>query len=174
MEFISKKEKIQEKKNRAVKIISEILKLRGYNDIFYIDEENIILADKTLIVFFSVFSKLNKNTFEIMLNKMRSKNIKDCIIISREKITSYVKNIIPNFIDNSIELFNLEELQYFITEHIFLQKHELIDYKNPNITKKLPKILKTDIISRIYNFKKGNVIKTTDLKTGEIQYNLVV
>ncbi len=90
------------------------------------------------------------------------------IVIVREKITTVnIKTI--NEINKDIQIFEMKELQFNITKHVMVPKHELINNESDiadivtrfNIKSKsqLPFILKTDPVARYMNAKPGNVVK---------------
>ena len=85
-----------------------------------------------------------------------------------------------HFLSPHFELFEENELQYNITKHYLVPKHELLFEKGSKGAKefkekysdKFPIILKTDPISRFYGFNKGDIIKVTR-KGDVVMYRIV-
>ena len=90
------------------------------------------------------------------------------------------KKVIEEANDLIIELFQEEELQYNITKHYLVPKHELSYPKGTKISKdfkdkygdKFPVLLKTDPVARFYGYNKGDIIKITR-KGGYVTYRFV-
>ena len=103
--------------------------------------------------------------------------LKNGIIVYHNIITSLVKKAIEHLQDYSIETFEKKELQYNPTHHRFYCPHTLLTKED--ITKEiktelasLPILLKTDVISRYFSFKKGDVVRIQRLNNS-IAYRLV-
>ena len=112
-----------------------------------------------------------------MLKKM---DVSHCIIVYRDSATPVAKKIVEESKDINIELFTEEELQYNITKHYLVPKHEL-EYKKgtvacANFKKKygddIPIIMKSDPISRFYGYERGDIIKVTR-KNGYVMFRIV-
>ena len=81
------------------------------------------------------------------------------------KIFSY--SSIDESADLNIELFHVDELQYNITKHFLVPKHELFYRKNTigafdfkkKYSSKFPFLLKNDPVARFYGFDTGDIIK---------------
>jgi len=103
---------------------------------------------------------------EIINNVMKEQKISHLILVIREKLTSFAKkelnNIPPNF---QIEVFLQQNVLFNVTHHIKVPKHQLIQDNEQikNILeiygKGLPKITKSDPLSRYYNGKIGQIFK---------------
>lgn len=103
---------------------------------------------------------------DIITNIMKKNELYHLILVIREKLTSFAKkelnNIPPNY---QIEVFLQHNSLFNVTEHVKVPKHELIINK---LTikhildiygKNLPKISKSDTLSRYYNAKIGQIFK---------------
>jgi len=126
-------------------------------------------------IFFTLSNDLNIKLLEIYLQILSDENVKNCVIVYRDVITSKVKNSI-NLFSRPIELFNENELKFNITKHRLVPKHILLSDQEKNMLKeinKFPLILKIDPISKYYNFKRGQVIKIIR-KDKYVTYRLVV
>lgn len=92
------------------------------------------------------------------------------ILISKTKTTTNVEKVVKEKPFKNVQLFCLKELIFNITKHVFVPKHELLDKEEarrlmesffvPNLTK-FPIMLKTDPISKFYDFKAGDVCRIT-------------
>ena len=107
-------------------------------------------------------------------------DVHHCLIVYKDNVTPVAKKIIEEIKELKIELFHQDELQYNITKHYLVPKHELIykkgtaEYSNfkDKYTDKFPIILKSDPISRFYAYEKGDIIKVTR-KNGYVMYRIV-
>lgn len=117
-----------------------------------------------VIVFFPVENKVNIDTIKEILYKMEQIQIKNCIIVYKESITSSAKKAL-DVLELNIEMFHLEQLQYNITKHSLVPKHVRVDNKREKkellqkYGSQLPILLRSDAVSRFYNYKKGDLIK---------------
>lgn len=95
---------------------------------------------------------------------------KHIILIFKEKINNLnIKNIKENT-DVFVEIFMLKELQYNISKHVLVPKHEIVDnieeiekiLSTYQVKKnQLPIILKTDPMARYLDVKTGDIVKIT-------------
>lgn len=155
---------------------------RGYTDI---DEskENRILATKpcgTLICAFSnIIEKLNVAEIYSIIALLQKTEINHGLIVFEGVPTPAVKNVVSTTpdLDIHIELFNADDLQFNITEHRLVPKHVLLnsdqahDFKQKYGTN-IPVLLRTDAISRFFDFTKGDVIKIIR-RDGYVSYRIV-
>jgi DNA-directed RNA polymerase I, II, and III subunit RPABC1 len=90
------------------------------------------------------------------------------LLIVADKISANNIKII-NALNLNMQIFNIKELQFNITKHILVPKHEvIIDQQeiksiltNYSLKTKfqLPLILKSDPVSRYYGLKNGDIVK---------------
>lgn len=95
---------------------------------------------------------------------------KHIILIFKEKINNLnIKNIKENT-DVFVEIFMLKELQYNISKHVLVPKHEIVKDDNEiesilstyQVKKsQLPIILKSDPMARYLDVKSGDIVKIT-------------
>jgi DNA-directed RNA polymerase I, II, and III subunit RPABC1 len=158
--------------------ISEMMNERKYY-LFSTNKENIELIysssycknenkekeikNDSIIVFFPQEKKVNIDIVKEKIYKMKNNNIKKCIIVYKETITSSAKKTLE-LLNSDIELFLEDELKYNITKHYLVPKHILMpDNEKRKIKekfgKKMPVLLKSDPVSRFYNYKKSDIIK---------------
>jgi DNA-directed RNA polymerase I, II, and III subunit RPABC1 len=112
-----------------------------------------------------------------MIKKM---DVWHCLIVYKDTVTPIAKKVVEESKDIIIELFNVEELQYNITKHYLVPKHELLFKKKSKeceqfkkkYSDKFPIILKSDPVSRFYGYEKGDIIKITR-NNGYITYRIV-
>jgi DNA-directed RNA polymerase subunit H (RpoH/RPB5) len=92
------------------------------------------------------------------------------ILIINDKISQNNMKIIIA-LGLTMQIFNIKELQFNITKHVLVPKHELItdqdeiknimDHYSLKSKFQLPLILKNDPISRYYGLKNGDIVKIT-------------
>ena len=152
--------------------ILELLSQRKYKDIK--EEENRIFAlddkDNILCVFMDILVKLNVDEIKKKIFIMQEEKIAHSIIIHNSLVTptSQVKAIIENLpnIFMEIETFPESDLLINITKHVYVPKHEVLSPEEGRKFRSkygtdIPVLLKTDAISRFYNFHKGDIIEIT-------------
>ena len=119
--------------------------------------------NENIIIFFPQEKKVNIDIVKEKIYRMKNCDIKKCIIVYKETITSSAKKTLE-LLSSDIELFIEEELKYNITKHYLVPKHIRLPEKEKKqlkekFGKKMPVLLKSDPISRYYNYKKGDTIK---------------
>lgn len=162
--------------NRVREVVYKMLTKRKYNvnkeDILNCEESILIHKENDkndkLYVFFS--QNLNKVGIKIIsryMDEMKNNNVNKSIIIVKEEITSFAKNMFIEEENLQIEYFKENELYIDITEHELVpsytlltedEKRELLKIYNIK-DRELPKIMANDPISRFYGAKKGKVFK---------------
>lgn len=142
------------------RVISELIQSKQVFNIDLISNEK---------VFRIVYALQNKFKFSD-IKKILEENTYFTIVIIKDKTN--ISNI-KNIEDENVQVFQLKELQFNITHHKLVPKHELLSFHNEqeiqNLLQKLmiksrfqlPLILKTDPVSRYLNAKPGNLIKIT-------------
>lgn len=160
----------------------EMLDQRGYKIVS--ETAEFLLAKRNLhdsvMVFFEQASGLTTDRIYKILSKIHENGCNHCIIIYKDGVTTYVKNLIKNDIfekprgardklaydinEFDIEIFNEEELRINITRHRLQPKSltrlsdaESITFKSKYGTK-IPIFAITDPLVRFYNFKRGDII----------------
>jgi len=162
----------------------EMLTQRGYKITYDGDDGLIAKLSITdcLIVFFEKTSGLTTDRVYKLLIKTREKNCNHCIIVYKDNVTTYVKNLIGNELfersrsdksaihnttDLDIEIFNEAELRINITKHRLQPKtvDKLSEVDTTSFKKKfgikIPVFSITDPLVRFYNYKKGDIISLT-------------
>ena len=128
-----------------------------------------------IMVFYIDNEKLNiKHTKDFIATSMEN-DISHMIIVY-QTITSSAKKLLYDIHHIQTEFFSIQELQFNITKHEYVPKHEkLSDEDATRFIKKfgykLPVILDTDPIARHYHFKQDDIIKLYR-KNNEISYRI--
>ena len=134
------------------------------------DNDEGILNDNRIIVFFPNEDKIAQEQINDYIKKLNDKNIFHCILVIKGKITPSAEKSLRELESTlTIEVFHEKELFVNITKHVYVPKHEILtnDEKKDLLKKykvkdfQLPKILKGDAISRYLGLKRGQVVKIT-------------
>lgn len=158
-----------------------MLSQRGYS-IIDKDEEQIlgVKNGKQLCVFLINTPKFNVERIQEYISIMRKLDVNHSIIVFKNTATPVAKKAIDESSDITIELFQEIELQFNITTHYLVPKHELaftkgtksaIDFK-VKYSDKFPILLKNDPICRFYGYNKGDIIKVTR-RDGNVMFRIV-
>jgi DNA-directed RNA polymerases I, II, and III subunit RPABC1 len=168
---------------RAYEICMEMIEQRDYK-ILDRDEERILAIKpngEQMCVFVAPSHKFNVETIQEYISMMKKMNLTHSIVVIKDNATPIAKKIIEESPDLNIELFYVDELQYNITKHYLVPKHELaykkgtkeyVVFKKRYMAENFPVILKTDAVARFYAFQKGDIIKVAR-PNGIITYRIV-
>ena len=162
---------------KAINTVKNMIQQRGYI-ISQEDDEKIIASTEnllTIVVFTTLIEKCNVDRIKEKIVLLNDINLNHCIIIYGSSVTSMAKKLVENLVEKKFELFTQDELQYNITHHRLVPKHiKLSDIEGKQFKQKyglkFPVLLKTDPVSRFYNFQKGDVIKIIRQNNGENTY----
>lgn len=154
----------------AFQTVLEMFEQRGY--IFLENDEERIISckdDGKLVCAFvpKITSKFNVDKYQLFTSMAKQMDLKHIIVVYKENITSQARKMVDISSDIDIELFDEAELQYNLTKHIWVPEHILYAKKGSTeadeFKKKykevIPVILKTDAVSRFYNYQKGDIIQ---------------
>ena len=162
-------------KDGDVKILTlnEIKNKLNENNIQIIVGKN---DNKTCILFFD--KKIGIELVKEIISNIIPLNLNRLILVVKDKLTSFAKKELQNLpISFEIEIFLQQEVLFNVTHHEFVPKHILLtdkeDIKDIYETygTSLPRISKTDKISRYYGAKVGQIFKI--LRKNTIYYRLV-
>jgi DNA-directed RNA polymerase I, II, and III subunit RPABC1 len=158
---------------KGIATVKDMLLSREYTDISV--SKNIIRCDK-LMAFFSKEPKITINHIKEFIALLDDEGYNHGIFIYPNTITPSAKKAI-DVIDKTVELFELTEVQYNITAHRLVPRHEKLTgliYQEIKVKygKSIPYMLSTDPISRYYRYRKGDIIKI-ERKEGVI-YRIVI
>lgn len=167
---------------KAYEICLEMFKERGYT-ILEKNEEQILAVKKNgeqICAFISKNPKFNVERIQEYISIMKKIDVFHSVIVYRDNATPVAKKIIDESTDVKIELFKEEEMQYNITKHYLVPKHELAFEKSTTGCKdfkakysdKFPILLKNDPISRFYGYNRGDIIKITR-RGGIVMFRIV-
>ena len=138
---------------------------RSYSDIFEIH-----VNDNTKIIYYM------NNKFKIVelrkfIQPTENENIKNIILIFKEKINNFNSKNIEEFTGINLQVFLIKELMFNLSRHTVVPKHEVIRdtdvidelVKTYNLKTKLqfPIILKTDPMAKYLNVQSGEIVKIT-------------
>jgi len=172
---MSRQEKIRE-------IICEMFSQRGYTDIDSSDE-NRITAEKSdgnsVCAFTVIIAKLNVAEIHMHISILQKEKINHGLIVFDGIPTPAVKNVIGNTpnLDINIELFDVNDLQFNITKHRLVPLHIPLDKEDAKEFKQkygmdIPVLLRSDPVSRFYDFAKGDIIKIIR-RNGFVSFRIV-
>ena len=119
---------------------------------------------KKCVLFYN--DKIGVDIMKEIIKLMTENECNHLTLVVKQKITAFAKKELINMPENVFfEMFNLDELLYNVTRHKYVPKHILMN-KLEDISDihktfgtRLPKILKTDPVSRYYNARPGNIFK---------------
>ncbi len=179
-------------------VVLNMLKDRGYKvpesetDIYaFMNAEEYLTykvaeEDKKAYVFFPKMPKVGVGTIRNYVKEMEENEVQHSVIVVKETITAFAKQVFVEARPLVIEYFTEEELLIDKTTHSLVPKHELISnqekkdilkmYKCTKDTQ-LPWILRSDPIARHYEAKKGQVFKitrTSETAGKHVTYRIVV
>lgn len=157
---------------------NKMLTARGYS--FMTKENDVYVytnASKKLIVWFFENDKLNIDAIKDFVMILEEMKIKHGIVIYRGSVTSSTKKILEQMYKFRIELFSASEFKYCLTDHMYYVPHRRLKVSDTeDIMKRfgtgLPILLRTDPVSRYFNFVKNDIVEITR-KNGSIAYRVV-
>ena len=167
--------------DKAYQICIEMFQQRGY--VIIDSDEDRILANKEdgnqICAFFTIH-KFNIDRLQEYISTMKKMDVWHCVIVFKENATPVAKKIVLDSKEMVIELFEQDEMQYNLTKHYLVPKHEKIlvnasnssEFKKATVDK-FPIILKSDPVSRFYAYSRGDIIKITR-KNGFVSFRRVV
>lgn len=131
-----------------------------------------------ILVYFCDREKLNIEGLKEVIETLQSFQIKKCILIYKSMMTASSKKALDHMFDYDIELWNLAELQYNLTQHELYVPHERL--RENEISQciqavdipRLPKISKNDPVVRFFGWKRNNILRILR-KDGSIAYRLI-
>jgi len=146
--------------------VNKMMKARGFmfdkkeNDVYMYDNKK----SHKLVIWYYNNEKLNIDAIKDFIVILENINITHGIIIYHDCITSSTKKILEHMYKYKIELFSSSEFRFNITEHMFYCHHRKLDLKEADEIKKsfgtgLPILLKSDPVTRYFNFSKNDIIE---------------
>lgn len=127
----------------------------------------ILIDDKVFLIYQILFNKVDMPSIKKHLDEIENKDMLAVIVITLEKMQPRQINDLKSIKEN-IEHFKLSELQFNITKHVLVPKHEKLSVEEEKIIletynlkskTQLPLILHTDPMSKYLGLKPGNIVK---------------
>jgi DNA-directed RNA polymerase subunit H (RpoH/RPB5) len=162
-------------RDRGEHDIAEHLQHYGRDEVFNIIHSSakqtfVIDLEDTYRIIYNLQSKFRLGDIKAKYIEEQEDKFKTFIIVVRDKVSvNDVKNLSKLLPD--VQVFELRELQFNISKHILVPKHELITDENEIndlVTKyciksrsQFPLILKTDPMAKYLHAKPGNLVKIT-------------
>ena len=171
---------MEEDKSKIV--IIEMLNQRNYTDILEIEDDMISAKDtegNDIIVIFFKEQKLNTKGMNNIISTLNEKDIKHCIVVYGDDITSATKNTLSRSSDIVFELFTTQELQINITKSKLQPKSftKLSSDEREEFVQKfgdnIPQLKSDKPISRFFKYSVGDIIKIVR-QNDHITYRIVV
>tara|TARA_B100001093_G_C26500443_1_gene873095 strand:- start:142 stop:633 length:492 start_codon:yes stop_codon:yes gene_type:complete len=160
--------------DNAKQILHELLTIcRQYtkvDDDLYTDNEKNLVK-----IVWAINDKLSIQIGKEYITTMLKENTSHMIIVYT-CITSSTQKLFQELTNYEIELFNINELQFNITKHVLvpkhtkLSKHDTLEFTK-RFGKKIPIMLVSDPIAKVYNYKKDDIIKIIRPRN-EISYRI--
>jgi DNA-directed RNA polymerase I, II, and III subunit RPABC1 len=163
--------------SRTIETLKEMMSDRNQQGWVKSEHSEDVFLSGFYLIFISKSEKFNIETMKQMIYFLQAHKLTNGIIVYQNIITSLAKKAIEHLQDYNIETFEKKELQYNPTHHRFYCPHTRL--KKEDVKKEikielvhLPILLRTDMISRYFGFKKGDVVRI-ERKNGSIAYRLV-
>ena len=145
------------------------------------------MEGERILTFFDLIERLDSKTIQTIIKNMDEAGVNRAIVIGPEGIlTPTAARNLDNVRSSgkTIEFFSFDEVIINITEHELVPKHEVLTedekqevLKRYNVTEtQLPRILRTDPVSRYLGVKPGQLLKITrnsDTAGHYVTYRLV-
>jgi DNA-directed RNA polymerase I, II, and III subunit RPABC1 len=141
------------------------------------------IESEKVAIFWTDVEKIGVRQIKSYIDFMDENNVNHSIIMLKHSITTFalrtLEDFNTNFPDKFIEYFEYSECLINITNHILVPHHFVLNSEEKaEIIKKyqlkkeaqLPKLFRTDAISRYYGLKKGDVVKVIRPSTGSTSY----
>jgi DNA-directed RNA polymerase I, II, and III subunit RPABC1 len=141
-------------------------------------------------IFWTDVEKIGVKQIKSYIDFMDENDVNQSIIIMKHSITAFalrtLEDFNTNFKDKFIEYFEYSDLLINITKHVLVPNHKVLnEQEKQDIVKKyqlkkdaqLPKLFRTDAISRYYGLRKGDIVKVvrpSSTNTSYITYRVVV
>lgn len=143
-----------------------MLERRGYNTTIVENNDNYFRTIDTLVVFVSDAKVSIGHTKNILGLRIDNEKI---IVVHSKPITPDAKNLMIS--SKNIELFTYDELGFDILEVIPI--HSKVEGPKHKDWKFFPVLLSTDMVSRYFDFKKGDIVRVLE-DDGTIIYRKVI
>jgi len=168
----------------GIHFAEQMLERRGYEKQIEVATENntraFLFSHATrsdVLVWYFCYDKMNIDSIKEFIHLLENQQIKHGIIVYQNTITTSTRKVIENLFQFRIELFELKEFQYDLTQFRYFCPHDVLEPATmADMRKKfgssLPSLLRTDPVVRYYNFQKGDIIRIAR-KNGTQAYRVV-
>ena len=168
----------------GIHFAEQMLARRGYEKQAEVATENNTLAFLfshptcgDVLVWYFCYDKMNIDSIKEFIFLLENHQIKHGIIVYQNTVTTSTRKVIENLFQFKIELFELKEFQYDLTQFRYFCPHHVLEpavmaEMRKKFGSSLPCLLRTDPVSRYYNFQKGDIIRVSR-KNGTQAYRLV-
>jgi DNA-directed RNA polymerase subunit H (RpoH/RPB5)/sRNA-binding regulator protein Hfq len=140
----------------------EMLTARGYT-VFSHKPLRIIASGAAFAVpvhvFFVDADKLNIKLAKHYYYIINTEEIRHCILIYKDAITSAVRTTLTSFYSVRVELFMMRELQFNILTHELVPHHSKITKQPGEEYQKYPVMKTTDAVARFLGYQAGDVVR---------------
>lgn len=164
---------------KEIQILLEIIESREYTFIEY-NEQKLVFSykDKHIWIFTDIMLKLNSQEIKSKISLLLENKIPHAILLCKGLATPAVKECIINAVNIGlfIELKYIEDVYYNPLKSNLVPRHIRLSEEESNEIKatygiKIPVLLRTDVISKWYNFQKGDIIKI--IRPDAVMYRIV-
>ncbi|KAM0674130.1 hypothetical protein GVAV_002203 [Gurleya vavrai] len=138
-----------------------------------------------LVVHFFDEAKVGLKNLKVIIDTYERQNIKNIILICRENLSPSGNKHLESLVNFRIEVFKEKELLFNVTKHDLVPKHRVlnVDEKKELLEQRrikesqLPRILRSDPVSRYYGVKPGDVfeiLRKSETAGTALYYRLVI
>jgi DNA-directed RNA polymerase subunit H len=153
---------------------------KNQHSIDIISKINKLNSTKSIYIKFILSLRIKPSNIKEILQEIKTKinndiNIEILFILKSRPNNSILK-LEKEFNDLDIQIMWCKQLQFNVTKHEYVPKHEKISEEESKIIltrynlqskSQLPCILYNDVIVRYYNFKPGDIIKITNTSNSQ-------
>lgn len=159
--------------------MQEMLQQRGYTVTNSSHQGTTLLlgdsGDESIVVFCDSEQKIGVGGIKERIGILQSLAMHACIIVYGNSVTSMAAQMVKKIPDVSVELFSEAELQYNVTKHRLVPKHErLTPRERENFLaaygSKIPVLLTSDPVARFYKFNAGDIVRVIRSRASSDSY----
>ena len=149
---------------RARQVCKEMLHARGY--IVCSDTHSGLVSKyrqdgkwRLVYTYFVEDTNMNIKTAKKYFMLIKSNDITHSILVYSGNMTPSARSAFDSFYDVRIELFSADVLQFNITKHALVPKHEKVKRSKGIDYTKFPSMKLSDPVSRFYGFQQGDLVR---------------
>ena len=156
-------------KVRKYKIPESEVDINGFMEAEEYLTHKIYDESEKIYIFFPTMPKVGVTTIRQYIQEMEENNVPQSIIVVKETITAFAKQVFVEAKPLIIDYFKESELQMNILNHVLVPKHEILsDEQKEELLKmykckevQLQKMLSSDPVARFFGARRGQVFKIT-------------